>query len=68
MNQKTPTKDHLETTEMERDKYVLRDDMTDEDVAYNVARLRKQADDLLRHADALRAWHASRKNVPGREG
>ena len=40
--------------------YVLRDHMTDDDVAYNVARLRSEARAKLAHADALEAWGKSR--------
>jgi hypothetical protein len=36
--------------------YVVLDAMSDDDVAYNVARLRKEARAKLRHADALEAW------------
>jgi len=43
--------------------YVLRDLMTDEDVAYNVARLRDEADSKLMHADALEAWGKDRKRA-----
>jgi hypothetical protein len=40
--------------------YVLRDHLTDRDVAYNVARLRTEARAKLAHADALEAWGRSR--------
>lgn len=41
--------------------YVLRELMTDEDVVFNVDRLRKEAEAKLRHADALEAWHRQRR-------
>jgi hypothetical protein len=44
----------------EEPEYVLRDLMTDEDVAYNVARLRAEALAKLQHADALEAWGRDR--------
>lgn len=40
--------------------YILLDLMTDQDVDYNVSRLRKEASAKLRHADALEAWGRSR--------
>jgi hypothetical protein len=40
--------------------YVVLEDLSDDDVAYNVARLRSEAGAKLRHADALEAWGASR--------
>jgi hypothetical protein len=43
--------------------YVLRDDMSDDDVSYNVARMRRAASGLLRHADALEAWGLERKEA-----
>lgn len=36
------------------------DALTDEDVRYNVARMRKAAGALERHADRLEAWHTGR--------
>jgi hypothetical protein len=36
--------------------YVLRDHMTNNDVNYNVARLRREGRAKLAHADALEAW------------
>jgi hypothetical protein len=40
--------------------YVLRDLMTDDDVDWNESRMRRGGEALLRHADALRAWHGRR--------
>jgi hypothetical protein len=40
--------------------YVLRDHMTNNDVKYNVARLRREGRAKLAHADALEAWNRSR--------
>lgn len=40
--------------------YVLRDLMSDEDVSYNVARLRSEAHAKLAHADALEDWGRTR--------
>jgi len=40
--------------------YVHREAMTDDDVAYNVARLRKEGATKLKHADALEAWGVER--------
>lgn len=40
--------------------YVLRDLMTDDDVEWNEYRMRRGGEALLRHADALRAWHGRR--------
>jgi len=44
----------------EEPEYILRDLMTDEDIDYNVARLRAEGEAKLKHADALRAWGRSR--------
>jgi hypothetical protein len=44
----------------EEPEYVLRDQMSDEDVAFNVARLRSEARAKLAHADASEAWGRSR--------
>ena len=41
--------------------YILRDHMTDDDVDYNIARLRSEARAKLAHADALEAWGRSRR-------
>jgi len=41
--------------------YVLRDQMSDEDVAYNVKRLEREGRAKLAHADALRAWGRGRR-------
>lgn len=43
--------------------YVRLELMTDDDVAFNVDRLRKEAASKLKHADALQAWAASRRQV-----
>lgn len=40
--------------------YILRDQMSEADVRYNVARLRGEAGAKLRHADALEAWWQGR--------
>lgn len=40
--------------------YVLLEQMTDDDVRYNVQRLKREARTRLGHADALHAWHAQR--------
>lgn len=41
--------------------YILREMMSDTDVGYNVARLRAEAAAKNQHADALEAWHKTRK-------
>lgn len=41
--------------------YVLRENMSDTDIAYNVARLRHEARAKLAHADALEIWGKIRK-------
>lgn len=38
------------------EQYVLLDDMSADDVAYNVSRLRSEAEAKGKHADALEAW------------
>lgn len=43
--------------------YILRDHMSDEDIEYNVARLRSEGAAKLRHADTLEAWGRSRKRA-----
>jgi hypothetical protein len=43
-------------TEEEEPVYVLLDLLDEDDVAYNVTRLRKEARAKLAHADALEAW------------
>ena len=40
--------------------YVLLEHLTDEDVKFNVNRLRKEADAKLHHATALEAWWQKR--------
>jgi len=40
--------------------YVLRDHMSDDDINYNVARLRREGRAKLAHADTLEAWGRSR--------
>jgi hypothetical protein len=42
--------------------YVLRDLMTDADVEWNMNRMRRGGEALLKHADALRAWHGGRRS------
>jgi len=44
----------------EEPSYILRDLMTDEDVAWNVARLQAEGRAKLAHADALKAWNDGR--------
>lgn len=44
----------------EEPEYVLRDQMTNDDVEYNVGRLRREGRAKLAHADALEAWGRSR--------
>lgn len=44
----------------EEPEYVLLEHMTSEDIDYNVARLRNEANAKLRHADALEAFGRSR--------
>lgn len=51
---------HAADTEPE---YVLLDHLTDEDVAFNVRRLRAEADAKLHHADALEAWWQDRSKA-----
>jgi len=43
--------------------YIRLELMTDEDVSFNVERLRKEAASKLKHADALEAWAANRKKA-----
>ena len=43
--------------------YVSPPDMTDEELAANVARLRKEADAKSAHADALEAYGANRNSI-----
>lgn len=40
--------------------YVLLEHLTEEDIRYNINRLRKEADTKQRHADALDAWWQTR--------
>jgi hypothetical protein len=49
------------SAEFEEPEYVLRNMMSDEDVTYNVARLRSEAAAKNKHADALEAWHRGRR-------
>ena len=44
------------SSHLEEPEYVRLEDMTDDDVSYNVARLRSEAMRKLAHADALEAW------------
>jgi hypothetical protein len=41
--------------------YILRDHMSDADVAYNVERLRREGRAKLAHADTLEAWGRARR-------
>lgn len=41
--------------------YILRDLMDDDDVDFNATRMRRGAMGLLRHVDALLAWHGGRR-------
>jgi hypothetical protein len=43
--------------------YVLRDLMTADDIAFNVARLRNEANAKRKHADALEAWGEARRRT-----
>jgi hypothetical protein len=47
----------------EEPEYVLRDLLSDEDIAYNVGRLRAEALAKMQHADALEAWGRNRGDV-----
>jgi hypothetical protein len=47
----------------EEREYLLRDLMSDEDIAYNVGRLRAEALAKMYHADALEAWGRDRGEV-----
>jgi hypothetical protein len=44
------------TAGSEEPEYVLLEHLTDEDIAYNVGRLRAEAEAKQHHADALEAW------------
>ena len=46
--------------EEDEPQYVLRQHMSSDDIAYNVARLRSEARAKLAHADALEAWGKTR--------
>lgn len=41
--------------------YKLREQLTDDEVRWNLQSLRRSADARLSHADALEAWHQSRQ-------
>ena len=43
--------------------YVLRDLLTEDDVEWNEYRMRRGGEALIRHADALRAWHGQRRSA-----
>lgn len=43
--------------------YALRDLLSRSDVAYNVERMRRGGNALLKHADALEAWDEARRSV-----
>lgn len=47
----------------EEPEYVRLELLTDEDIRFNVERLRSEAVAKLKHADALEAWAASRKKA-----
>lgn len=47
--------------ETESPEYILRDSMSNEDVEYNVERMRGTSRSLAAHADLLEAWHRSRR-------
>ena len=53
------------TADLDDPVYLRREEMTEDDVKYNVARLRAEGRAKLAHADALEAWWGSR--VPGEE-
>jgi hypothetical protein len=46
----------------ENPEYVYRDYMTDDDIAFNVARMRAVGRALLKHADALELWGRERRS------
>lgn len=50
-----------QTADDEEPNYVLLDHMTDADIAFNVARLRSEAEAKLRHADRLEDFGRARK-------
>lgn len=45
----------------ELEEWVRLEDLTDEDIAYNVTRLRREAQELFDHAARLEAWGAARR-------
>lgn len=45
----------------EEPRYILREWMEETDVTFNVERMRRAGRALLKHADALEAWHAGRR-------
>lgn len=47
----------------EEPEYILRDQMSDDDIGYNVHRLRQEAQAKMHHADALEAYGRSRKKA-----
>jgi hypothetical protein len=47
----------------EEPEYILRDLMSDEDITYNVQRMRAEAIAKMQHADALEAWGRRRGRV-----
>jgi hypothetical protein len=47
----------------EEPRYVQRDAMTDEDIAFNVARFRNASKALMAHGDALEAWGRNRNTA-----
>ena len=48
---------------LEEPEYILREKMSDEDINYNVHRLRQEAEAKLSHADALEAYGRTRKRA-----
>jgi hypothetical protein len=51
------------TKEGEEPVYILRELMDDDDVEFNTTRMRRGAMGLLRHVDALLAWHVGRRGA-----
>ena len=59
LHERYPTR----TKANEEPEYVLLDQLSDDDVLYNVERMRRAAFALQRHADALEAWHLHRRRM-----
>ena len=51
------------TKQGEEPVYILRELMDEDDVTFNEMRMRRGGMALLRHADALRAWHGGRRGA-----